>query len=142
AVQAASPIVIVHSQVIAGNQNWLPQFVIGASTSYPLIRNWEMLHGDYFDEGDVRGASKVCVVGVTVADALFQTRNCLGMLVRIKSIPFKIIGVFAPKGANLFGQDQDDIIVAPFTTIKKRVSGSTFNNVDVLMISARANEGM
>ena len=142
AVQAASPIVIVHSQVIAGNQNWLPQFVVGASTSYPSIRNWEMLQGDYFSEGDVRGASKVCVVGATVADALFQTRNCLGMLVRIKNIPFKVIGVLAPKGANLFGQDQDDIVVAPFTTIKKRVSGSTFNNVDVLMISARANDRM
>jgi len=141
-VQAASPIVLVRSQVIAGNQNWWPQYVVGANTSYPSIRNWEMLGGDFFSEGDVRGAAKVCVLGVTVADALFQTRKCLGMMVRIKNIPFKVIGVLSPKGANLLGQDQDDIVVAPFTTIKKRVSGSTFNNVDVLMISARANDRM
>jgi putative ABC transport system permease protein len=142
AVQAASPIVLVRSQVIAGNQNWWPQYIVGANTSYPSIRNWEFLKGDYFSEGDIRGAAKVCVLGVTVADALFQTRSCIGMMVRIKNIPFKVIGVLAPKGANLFGQDQDDIVVAPFTTIKKRVSGSTFNNVDVLMISARSNNRM
>jgi putative ABC transport system permease protein len=142
AVQASSPIVLVRSQVIAGNQNWWPQYVVGANTSYPSIRNWEMFAGDFFSEGDVRGAAKVCVLGATVADALFQTRNCLGMMVRIKNIPFKVIGVLAPKGANLFGQDQDDIVVAPFTTIKKRVSGSTFNNVDVLMISARSIDRM
>jgi putative ABC transport system permease protein len=142
AVQAASPIVLVRSQIIAGNQNWWPQFIVGANTSYPGIRNWQMLFGDFFSEGDVRGAAKVCVLGTTVADNLFQTRNCLGMLVRIKNIPFKVVEVLAPKGANLFGQDQDDIVVAPFTTIKKRVSGSTFHNVDVLMISARANNRM
>ena len=66
-----------------------------------------------------------------MADNLFQTRDCVGTTIRIKNIPFQVIGVLEPKGANLFGQDQDNVVLAPFTTIKKRVSGSTFNNVDV-----------
>ena len=79
---------------------------------------------------------------MTVADNLFQTRDCIGTTIRIKNIPFEVIGVLEPKGANLFGQDQDNIVLAPFTTIKKRVSGSTFNNIDIIFVSARSADRM
>ena len=82
------------------------------------------------------------MIGVTVADNLFQTRDCVGRTIRIKNIPFEVIGVLEPKGANLFGQDQDNIVLAPYTTIKKRLSGSTFNNVDVIFVSARSADRM
>jgi len=138
AVMAASPMVNARAQVVSGNQNWYPEEVVGANSSFLTVRNWQIDKGDFFTESDVHAAAKVCVVGVTVADNLFQTRNCVGATIRIKKIPFRVIGVLDAKGANLFGQDQDNIVVAPFTTIKKRVSGSTFNNVDVIFVSARS----
>jgi ABC-type antimicrobial peptide transport system permease subunit len=101
------------------------------------VRNWQIERGDFFTQSDIHSAAKVCVVGATVADNLFQTRNCVGRTIRIKSIPFEIVGMLEPKGANLFGGDQDNVVLAPYTTIKKRVFGSTFNNVDVIFASAR-----
>ena len=138
AVLASTPIIMALGQVVAGNQNWSPDQIMGVNTSYVTVRNWAVEWGDFFTPSDIRSAAKVCVVGVTVADNLFQTRNCVGRTIRIKNIPFEIVGVLEPKGANLFGQDQDNVVLAPYTTIKKRVSGSTFNNVDVLFLSARS----
>jgi putative ABC transport system permease protein len=136
AVLAATPMVNARGQVVAGNQNWYPDEIVGVNPSYLVVRNWQILKGDFFTENDVHSAAKVCVVGVTVADNLFQTRDCVGSTIRVKSIPFEVIGVLEPKGANLFGQDQDNVVLAPVTTIKKRVSGSTFSNVDVVFVSA------
>jgi putative ABC transport system permease protein len=141
-VLAASPIVTARAQVVAGNQNWYPNDLVGVNEAFLTIRNLEIEKGDFFTENDIRAAAKVCVIGKTVADNLFQSTNCVGSTVRIKSIPFTIIGVLEPKGANLFGQDQDNVVYAPFTTIKKRVSGSTFNNVDIIFASARSAERM
>ena len=121
---------------MAGNQNWSPDQIVGVNTSYLTVRNWQVERGDFFTPSDIHAAAKVCVVGVTVADNLFQTRNCVGRTIRIKNIPFEIVGVLEPKGANLFGMDQDNVVLAPYTTIKKRISGSTFNNVDVIFLSA------
>ena len=142
AVLASTPIIMALGQVVAGNQNWSPDQIMGVNTSYVTVRNWEVERGEFFTPSDIRSAAKVCVVGVTVADNLFQTRNCVGRTIRIKNIPFEIVGVLEPKGANLFGQDQDNVVLAPYTTIKKRVSGSTFNNVDVLFLSARSGNRM
>ena len=138
AVLASTPIIMALGQVVAGNQNWSPNQIVGVNTSYPTVRNWQVDRGDFFTPSDIHAAAKVCVVGVTVADNLFQTRNCIGRTVRIKNIPFEIVGVLEPKGANLFGMDQDNVVLAPYTTIKKRISGSTFNNVDVVFLSARS----
>jgi putative ABC transport system permease protein len=136
AVLAATPIIQTRGQVVAGNQNWSPDQILGVNTSYLTVRNWQIERGDFFTESDIRAAAKVCVVGVTVAVNLYQSRNCVGRTLRIKNIPFEVVGVLEPKGANMFGMDQDNIVVAPFTTIKKRISGSTFNNVDVILASA------
>jgi putative ABC transport system permease protein len=138
AILAATPMVNARGQVVAGDQNWCPDEILGVNCSYLTVRNWEVGKGAFFTPGDIRGATKVCVVGATVADNLFQTRDCVGMKLRIKNIPFEVIGVLEPKGANLFGQDQDDVVLAPFTTIQKRLCGSTFNSVDVVFVSARS----
>jgi len=136
AVLAATPMINARGQVVAGNQNWSPDQIVGVNTAYLTVRNWQIDRGDFFTQSDIHSAAKVCVVGVTVADNLFQTRDCIGRTIRIKNIPFEVVGVLEPKGANLFGQDQDNVVLAPYTTIKKRISGSTFNNVDVIFVSA------
>src|SRR5436309_707666 len=77
---------------------------------------------------DVTAAAKVCVIGQTVVAKLFQTANPLDQTVRIRNIPFKVIGILDRKGANMFGDDQDDIVLIPYTTVKKRIQGSSFEN--------------
>ncbi len=138
AVLAATPMINARGQVVAGNQNWCPDEVLGVNCSYLTVRNWEIQRGEFFAPSDIRGATKVCVIGATVADNLYQTRDCIGMKLRIKNLPFEVIGVLQPKGANLFGQDQDNVVLAPFTTIQKRLNGSTFNSVDLVYVSARS----
>jgi len=142
AVLAASPMVFAQAQVVAGNQNWLPNELVGVGTSYLTVRNWQMDRGDFFTQSDIHSAAKVCVIGATVADNLFQTRNCVGRSIRIKNIPFEIVGMLEPKGANPFGTDQDNVVLAPYTTIKKRISGSPFANVDIVFVSARSSNRM
>ena len=142
AVLAATPIVGARCQVIAGNQNWLPDDVQGVDLAYLTVRNWQVERGDFFTKSDVHSAAKVCVLGTTVADNLFQTHACVGRTIRIKNIPFEVVGVLESKGANLFGTDQDNVVLAPYTTIKERLSGSTFNNVDVVLMSACSTDRM
>jgi putative ABC transport system permease protein len=141
AVLAASPMVNARGQVVAGNQNWLPNQIEGVDLPYLTVRNWQIARGDYFTKSDIHSAAKVCVVGTTVADNLFQTRACVGRTIRIKNIPFEIVGVLDAKGAN-FGVDQDNVVLAPYTTIKKRLYGSIFNNVDLVFMSACSADRM
>jgi putative ABC transport system permease protein len=141
-VLVATPLIYAKGQVVAGNQNWNPDQILGVNGSYPTVRNWPVERGDFFTASDIHAAAKVCVIGVTVADNLFQTRNCIGKLIRIKNIPFEIVGLLEPKGANMFGMDQDNVVLAPYTTIKNRLSGSTFNNVDEVFVSATSGERM
>lgn len=137
-VLAVSPIVGARGQVIYRNVNWWPNEIDGVNTSFLTVRNWPLARGGFFTDRDIHSAAKVCVIGKTLVDNLFQTTNPLGKSIRIKNIPFQVIGVLEPKGANLVGQDQDNIILAPYTTVKKRLTGSAFlNTVDAMMISAR-----
>jgi putative ABC transport system permease protein len=141
-VLAASPIVGAVGQVISGNNNWRPRDLVGVGADYLLVRNWQIESGSFFTEGDINNANKVCVVGATVVKKLFQTANPIGQTVRIKNIPFEIVGVLVGKGANIVGDDQDDVVLMPFTTVRKRLQGSNFNNVDVALASARSTELM
>ena len=113
-----------------------------ASTSpISTVRNWQIERGDFFTQRDVHSAAKVCVIGKTVADNLFQTRDCVGRRRSAsRTSPSQVVGVLESKGANLFGTDQDNVVLAPYTTIKKRLYGSTFNNVDAVIMSARSVE--
>jgi putative ABC transport system permease protein len=135
-VFASSPMVSARAQLVSGNLNWSPDQIYGVNEDYLGIGNWEVKSGEYFTRAEVHSAAKVCLIGKTVVDNLFPGVDPVGTTMRIKNIPFRIIGVLEPKGANLFGQDQDNVVLAPYTTIKKRVSGSTFNNVDAIFVTS------
>ena len=137
-VRAASPRIWMAGQVIAGNQNWLPSEIIGVNASYLAVTNRQLERGEFFSAANVHAAAKVCVLGTTVAKNLFQTVDCVGATVRIQSIPFLVLGVLEARGANLFGQDEDNIVLAPCTTIMKRVYGQPFKNVWGIDVLARS----
>jgi putative ABC transport system permease protein len=137
-VLAATPIVGAGGQVIYGNTNWSPKEMHGCGVDYLTVRNWQLRHGTYFSERDVASAAKVCVIGRTLVEKLFQTGNPLGETVRIRNIPCRVLGVLEEKGANMVGEDQDDIILLPYTTVRKRIYGSNFDDVHAIMASARS----
>jgi putative ABC transport system permease protein len=139
---AATALVPTRGQLIAGNLNWVANEVTGVSPPYCVIRNWQVERGSFFTDRDVRAAAKVCVIGKTVADNLFPNADPLGRTLRIKNIPFRVVGIFESKGANLGGQDQDNVVFVPFTTVKKRLNGSAFNDVNAILASAVAADRM
>jgi putative ABC transport system permease protein len=120
------------AQLIAGNQNWSSQ-IQGTDVDLPLIRNWPMKYGAFFTSQDVSSAQKVAVLGQTVSDNLFGPEvDPTGQIIRVKNQPFKVIGVFSPKGSTGFGQDQDDAVYAPYTTVQKKLQGiQHINNVTI-----------
>jgi putative ABC transport system permease protein len=132
-VLAVSPEVRDRAQVLANGLNW-NTMIMGESPDYPAIRSWPMAEGAMFTEQDVRSVAKVAVLGKTVVDQLFPEGDPFGRTVRIRNIPFKIVGVLAAKGFNLFGQDQDDTVVIPYTSHLKRVSHHT--NLNSILVQA------
>jgi macrolide transport system ATP-binding/permease protein len=125
AVRAVAPIVRVRTQVVYGNKNWVPVYIYGTTPSYLDVREWPLAEGEAFSDQDVRNASKVCVLGQRLVRELFQGESPLGKEVRVNNVAFKVIGILTAKGANMVGIDQDDILLAPWTTIKYRVAGSS-----------------
>jgi putative ABC transport system permease protein len=135
-VNAVSPAVQSRGQVINGSLNW-PTTMQGVSPDYLAIRNWPLKEGTAFTDADVNGATKVCLVGQTVVDNTFDPGDDpVGKIIRFNKIPIKIIGVLSSKGENAFGQDQDDIILAPYTTVQKRILAITY----IQTIYASAND--
>ena len=137
AVAYVSPMVRTNAQVIAGELNWGTQ-VWGAGVDWPFIRAWNVSQGSFFTDQDVRVATKVCVLGNTVADNLFPQGGAVGQIVRIKNVPFKVVGVLERKGGNMMGSDQDDQIVAPYTTVMKRLQGQS--RINMIYAAASAPE--
>jgi putative ABC transport system permease protein len=127
------------SQVIAGNQNWSTQ-VQGTDVDITAIRNWPTKWGSFFTSQDVRGAAKVAVLGSVVSDTLFGPDvDPTGQIIRIRNQPFKVVGVMSSKGQSSMGQDQDDTIFVPYTTVQKKLLGiQHINNVTVSAASADA----
>jgi putative ABC transport system permease protein len=137
-VQYAAAGVNSRSQVIAGNQNWSTS-IQGTDVDLPLIRNWPTKYGSFFTAIDVTGAQKVAVLGQTVSDNLFgPDTDPTGQIIRIKNQPFKVLGVMAPKGSTGFGQDQDDAIYAPYTTVQKKLQG--IQHIQNVTLSAETPE--
>ncbi len=128
AVKYISPAVRVIAQIIAGTQNWQTQ-ILGVYPSFEQIRNWPVQSGGYFTSQDEQTSAKVCILGQTVANNLFGTGTIpLGATVQIRDVPFKVVGVLAPKGQSSMGQDNDDIIIAPFSTVQKKLAGTIYAN--------------
>jgi putative ABC transport system permease protein len=136
-LKALSPVVRSGAQVIGGGQNWSTS-VFGVDPSYFTVRDWSVSSGEIFSDRDVITRRKVAVLGKTVADALFPGGNPVGERIRIRNVPFTVIGVLKSKGQSTMGQDQDDIIVAPTNTVMYRLQGEP--HVDFLMASARSPE--
>ncbi len=123
AVAYISPQIRAGAQVVYGDNNWSTGLQ-GASPDYFEIRDWRVNEGDFFSDADVRGATKVCMLGQTVIDQLFDGEDPVGKTIRIRNIPFRVVGTLQPKGQNMMGQDQDDIILVPYTTLQKRLMGA------------------
>ena len=121
AVAYVSPGTRAGGQVIAGNLNWATG-IEGIGVEYAQIREWNVQYGEFFSDQDIKGAAKVCILGRTVADNLFPDSDPVGQNIRIRNVPFKVVGVLTKKGQNAMGQDQDDIILAPYTTVLMRLS--------------------
>jgi ABC-type antimicrobial peptide transport system permease subunit len=124
AVANLAPLVRVRTQIVYGNRNWVPPYIYGTTPSYLDVREWNLDEGELFTERDVRNGSKVCLVGKTIQRELFSGESPLGKEIRIQNVPFRVVGLLERKGANTMGMDQDDVVLAPWTTIKFRVSGT------------------
>ena len=135
-VQYVAAGVNTRGQVIAGNQNWSTR-VEGTDVDFPLIRNWPTKYGSFFTPQDVNTAAKVAVLGTIVSETLFGPDvDPTGQIIRIRNQPFKVVGVMASKGQGSFGQDQDDTIFVPYTTVQKKLQGiQHINNISVSSVS-------
>lgn len=128
AVKAVAPVVGARTQLVYGGKNWVPQNMQGTTPAYMEVRDWNVVDGENFTDKDVKTRAKVCLVGTTLVRELFNGESPVGREMRVNGIGFRVVGVLAPKGANMMGQDQDDVLIAPWTTMKYRVSGQVLSN--------------
>jgi putative ABC transport system permease protein len=128
-------------QVVHENKNW-NTVVIGTTALYPDIRDWPMAEGAFFSQADEDSGAKVAVLGKTAAENLFERgEQVVGAQIRIKNVPLRVLGVMAPKGQSLMGQDQDDVVHLPFTTAERKVLGTKFlGTVGVILVAADRRE--
>jgi len=120
-----SPVISTGGQIIGGQGNWRGR-INGVSIDYAVIRDWETTSGSFFNGADQRQARRVVVIGQTVKNQLWPDTDPVGQRVQIRNVPFQIIGVLAPKGQSAEGNDQDDMILAPYTTVQTRLSGHSY----------------
>jgi putative ABC transport system permease protein len=132
-VAVAEPGVRSGAQLVYGNQNWFTN-IQGSGPNFPIVRAWAVSKGAYFTEEDVKAGTKVVVLGATVVENLFGDANPVGEIIRVKGIPFRVIGVLDRKGGSMMGQDQDDTVCMPYTTAQKRLIGITY--IQTVMVSA------
>lgn len=137
-ISMASPVVSSAGQIVVGSNNW-PGTIQGGNSDYLEINKHKIASGTNFTENDVRNSAKVCVIGTTVRDNIFPDgQDPLGQVIRFGKIPLKIIGVLESKGQNQMGQDQDDVVIAPYTTVQKRMLA--INYIHMISASAASEE--
>ena len=126
-------------QVVAGELNWGTE-IFGADVDWPFIRSWNVARGTFFSESEVKASAKVAVLGATVQRNLFPDSDPIGAVIRIKNVPFRVLGVLERKGGSTMGNDQDDQIVVPYTTVMKRISGS--NRLNIVQVAAKGPDSI
>jgi len=136
-VSALSPMINSRSQLVVGNQNWNTS-IQGVSDQLPSIRKWTIESGEFFTDADVRSAARVIVVGQTIVDNLFYGTDPVGQYVRVMELPFRVVGVLGRKGQDAQGRDQDDIAFAPYTTVQKKLLGTT--RIQIAYVSAISSD--
>ncbi|MEW6419155.1 MAG: ABC transporter permease [Nitrospirota bacterium] len=142
AVSDVAPVLSGIAQIVYGNLNWSTG-VVGITPGMLIVRDWPLVAGRPFTEQDVKSATKVCLLGQTVVDNLFGDMDPIGQVVRIKKVPFTVIGVLATKGQSPQGQDQDDTIYVPVTTAQKKLFGTSFPGmVRIIMVKAKSTEDL
>ena len=138
-VTYVSPGLRTGGQVVAGENNWATQ-IYGADVDWTFIRSWNVSKGSFFTEAEVKGAAKVAVLGNSVLQNLFPDSDPIGAIIRVKNVPFKVIGVLEKKGGSTMGTDQDDQIVIPYTTAMKRILGN--KRIGLLQVSAKSPDAI
>jgi ABC-type antimicrobial peptide transport system permease subunit len=129
-IRSAAPVVRARAQAVFGSQNWVPDSIEGTTPEYLAVRQWGIEDGAPFSNLDVTRANRVCLLGRTVAAKLFGNVSPLGKQIRLRNVALRVVGILSEKGANLMGQDQDDVVLAPWTTIKFRIAGSRLENMN------------
>ena len=135
AVRSVAPIVRARAQLIYGNKNWVPSTIEGTTPSYLDVREWTIDKGASFTDEDVTSGAKVCLLGWTAVDELFGDESPVGKEIRVMNVSLRVVGVLSRKGANMMGQDQDDVLLAPWTTIKYRIAGTRLEEMNQSMSS-------
>ncbi|MDO8545578.1 MAG: ABC transporter permease [Opitutaceae bacterium] len=136
-IDGLSPEVRDRSQILANGLNWNTN-VNGVGPDYPYVRNWSIAAGAMFTDQDVKSLGKVAVIGKTVADQVFPNEDPIGQTLRIRNLPFRIIGLLSPKGFSVFGSDEDDVVLIPYTSHMRRVSRRT--SISMIRIQAATAE--
>jgi ABC-type antimicrobial peptide transport system permease subunit len=129
-LKAVSPEVRARTQIVYGSRNWVPDQVFGTTAAFLEIRGWSVAEGEVFSDRDVRNAASVCLLGQTVAEELFDDQSPVGRTIRVNNVPMRVLGVLSRKGSNMMGTDQDDALVAPWTVVQYRISGSRLTNAN------------
>ena len=132
-VAFVSPVSRAAPQVVSERENWGTR-IQGVGVEYPCVRTWNVASGAFFGDAEVRSAARVCILGATVASAMFADEDPTNQTVRIKNVSFRVLGVLERKGAGLNGEDQDDTVLAPYTTVMRFLKGAT--RIDAMIVSA------
>ncbi len=138
-VSAVSPGVGASVQIVFANQNWYTRSS-GAGADYLRVRNWPLDHGSNFSQRDVDMAADVCLIGLTVAQQLFGDQDPVGQTVRVQNLPFRVVGELTAKGQSTWGQDQDDTLIMPYTTVQKKIAGIDW--IQYFMVSATSQDAI
>ena len=140
AAYAVAPVVRARTQATFADKNWVPTYIYGTTTRFLDVREWSDLEeGEPFSDADVRNGTRVCLIGQTIKRELFSGQSPVGRELRMQNVAFRVLGVLSARGANMMGIDQDDIIIAPWTSIKARVSSSTLTSMNQSSSAATGN---